>query len=278
MADTAFQTMYRDEWIAAFERDQATLRRTVITEAMVKGQKATFLVATSNREAVTRGGNGLIPASLDDLTQSEATLVEKHDLSQKTGFNIFAGQSNQRAIMQELTRKVINRDIDNVIIAILESGTVNANTTASIMTKQLVNIALTKLYNANVPNDGMVFGVVTPAAWAHLSDIPDFASSDYVNAKPLVDGMPTGPEMKRWNGVTWISHTGLTNAGTSSAECYLYHKNAIGHAYDSRDVQSLVGYDEEQDYSWARTSLYHGAVKLQNAGIVVIVHDDSQYS
>jgi len=278
MAETAFQTMYRDEWIAGFERNEACLRRTVITEAMVKGQKATFLTALSNREAVTRGGNGLIPSALDDLTQSEATLVEKHDLSKKTGFNIFAGQSDQRAIMQKLTRNVINRDIDNVIIAILTTGTVEANTTTSIMTKQLVNIALTKLYNANIQNDGMVFGVVTPAAWSHLSDIPDFASSDYVNSKPLVDGMPSGPEMKRWNGVTWMSHTALPASGLSTAECFLYHKNAIGHAYDSRDVQSLVGYDQEQDYSWARTSLYHGAVKLQNAGIVKINHDDSQYS
>ena len=277
MVATAFQTIYRDEWIAGFERDQATLRKTVTTEAMVKGQKATFLVATSNREAVTRGANGLIPASVDDLTQTTVTLEEAHDLPQKTGFNIFAGQSDQRAIMQKTSRGVINRAIDQAIIDQLSTATVTAGA-AAVITKAIVNTALTKLYNADVQNDGLIYGLLTPAAWAYLSDINAFASTDFVNNKPNVEGLPTGPEMRRWLGVTWMSHTLLPGLGTAAAECFVFHKNAIGHAYDSRDVQALAGYHEEQDYSWARTSIYHGALKIQNSGIVKINHDDSALS
>ncbi len=85
-------------------------------------------------------------------------------------------------------------------------------------------------------------------------------------------------EMKRWLGVTWFQHTGLPSRGTSSAKCFIYHRDSIGHAYDRGDVQAMAGYNEEQDYSWARSTIYDGAAKLQNTGIIVIAHDDSQYS
>lgn len=282
MAETAYQVLYRDEWIHGFERDQALLRGTVTTQTMTMdrgARQATFLVATSNREAVTRGNNGLIPSSVDDLTQSTVTLAEYHDLPQKTRFNIFAGQSDQRAIMQVTSRGVINRHIDDIIIDALETGTVDANATATIMTKGLITKATTILWNAKVHNDGNVFGLLTPAAWGHLSDLPGFTSTDYVNGKPLAAGAQTnngGVQWAQWMGVKWTMHTGLPGIGTSDARCYIYHKSAVGHAYN--DIQALAGYNEEQDYSWARTTIYDGSLKIQNAGIVVIKHDDSVLS
>ncbi len=278
MAETAFQTMYRDEWIAAFERDGSSLKSTVTTEAMIKGRIATFMTAQTSRESVTRGANGLIPATADNLTQSTVTLTEAHDLPQKTGYNIFAGQSDQRAIMQSQSRKVINRHIDDIILAAIAGGSVVINAVASIMTKQLVNRGITRLYQANVQNDGNVYGLLTPASWAHLSDVPDFASADYVGTKPMVEGAPQGGrEMKRWLGVTWMVHTGLSGIGTSAAKNYIFHRDAVGYAYDKSDVQALADYNSEQDYSWARTSIYDGALLIQNSGVVVFNHDDSQY-
>lgn len=280
MAETAYQVLYRDEWIHGFERDQALLRGTVTTQtmAMERGaRQAVFLVATSNREAVTRGVNGLIPSAVDDLTQSTVTLAEYHDLPQKTRFNIFAGQSDQRSMMQVTSRGVINRHIDDIIIDVLETGTVDANASAQIMTKGLITKATTILWNAKVPNDGNVFGLLTPAAWGHMSDVPGFTSIDYVNGKPLEAGVQTNGsgsvQMARYLGVKWIMHTGAPGIGTASAKCFIWHKSAVGHAYN--DIQALAGYNEEQDYSWARTTIYDGALKIQNSGIVVMTHDDS---
>lgn len=282
MADTAYQVLYRDEWINGFERNQALLRNTVTTQTMTMAtgaRQAVFLVATSSREAVTRGNNGLIPASVDDMTQTTVTLAEAHDLPQKTNFNIFAGQSDQRAMMQVTSRGVINRHIDDLIITALATGTVTPSATATIMSKGLVTKATTILWNGNVKNDGQVYGLLTPAAWGHLSDIPSFASADFVSAMPLEAGAPTnnaGVEMKKWLGVNWIMHTGLPGRGTADASCFIYHKSSTGHAYN--DIQALAGYHEEQDYSWARTTVYDGALKIQNAGIVKIHHDDTVYS
>src|SRR3546814_869326 len=147
MADTAFQTQYRQEFIASFEDRQSRLRSTVVTEAVIKGNTATFLVAGSGgASAVTRGVNGLIPARADDNTQTSATLAEWHDLVRKTNFNVFASQGNQRRIMQETTMGVLNRKIDDDIIAILETAT---NDTGADQVATLTLVVKPKVIHGN---------------------------------------------------------------------------------------------------------------------------------
>src|SRR4051812_23166290 len=204
MVDTALQTLYRDEWIAAYERNQSALRGTVTTEANIRGEKATFLVSSSNREAVTRGSNGLIPAATGSQTQVDCTLQEWHDLPQKTNFDILRAQANQRAIMISESQAVINRKCDDLIIAELATGTIDTGSTPTIMTKRLAGKALTTLFNSNVPNDGQIFGLLTPAAWEYLTDDPQFSSKDYVAVQTNEQGPPTGLQMLRWKGALWM--------------------------------------------------------------------------
>ena len=97
MSDHAYQIQYRAEFIAGFEQKQSLVRNTVTTEAVIKGNQATFLVADSGAAtAVTRGLNGLIPARADNLNQYTATLIEWHDLARRTSFNLFASQGDGR--------------------------------------------------------------------------------------------------------------------------------------------------------------------------------------
>jgi hypothetical protein len=99
---TAAQIQFRDEFIASFERRQSVLRDTVTTEAVIKGNQATFLVSGSGgARASRRGANGYIPARQNDNTQITVTLEEAHDLVRHTNFDIFASQGDQRLIMQE---------------------------------------------------------------------------------------------------------------------------------------------------------------------------------
>ena len=274
MADHAFQTQYRQEFIAGFEQRQSLVRKTVTTEVEIKGNTATFLVADSgSAEAVTRGLNGLIPARADNLSQSSATLVEWHDLVRRTSFNIFASQGNQRAIMQKTTMGVINRKIDQDIITQLNTGTQDTGTAATA-SLSLAMYGLTILGNNAVPLDGNISGLITPAFYAYLMQTKEFASADYVNNKPF-EGMLT---MFRWANVNWIVHPNLPGKGTTAEKCFLYHKSAIGHALDSSSVSTSVGYDDEQDYSFARATTYMGSKLLQNAGVVVLNHDGSAFA
>jgi hypothetical protein len=274
MADTAFQTQYRQEFIAGFEQTESLVRKLVTTEAVIKGNQAMFLVADSgDAEAQTRGVNGLIPARADNLTQFTATLVEWHDLVRKTNFNVFASRGNQREIMQKTTMGVINRKIDQDFFA--ELGTASVTTgSAAVGSLALAMKAKTILGNAEVPRDNRLNALITPAFEAYLMQTEEFASADYVNNKPFTSDMT----MFRWAGINCVVHPNLPGKGTNAEKCFMFHQTAIGHAVNKADLESKVGYDEEQAYSWARASIDMGAKLLQNSGVVVINHDGSAYA
>jgi hypothetical protein len=285
MAGAAPQVQYRQEFIAGFIQRQSLLRDVVTHESVIKGNQATFLVASSSGTAVTRGVNGLIPTRDNSNTQVTATLAEKHDLIEMTGFNIFQSQSDQRAIMQMNTMSVINRDIDNVILAELANATLDtgAATTASLT---MVSKAKAQLQNNGVPFDGQLYAVVSAAFMEYLQQIPSFASADYVNVKPFVspanlnasNEKAMGQGWHEWNGVKWIVSSLISGAGTAAEECYMFHRNAIGHAVDRGGIDSAIGYEDKQQISWARASVFHGAKILQNTGIVNMNHDGSAFT
>lgn len=280
MADTAFQIQYRQEFIAGFEQKQSLLRETVTTEAVIKGNQAVFLIADSGgAEATTRGVNGLISARADNLTQTTATISEWHDLVRKTGFNVFASQGNQRAIMQDTTMGVINRKIDSQIVTELNTGTVTI--APGVPNVSAFQNARVKLSNASVPWDSNITLLCQPSFLAYMEQAPEFANAQYVDLRPYAGQDPSWrdkPQAYRWRSTLLIEHPNLPGKGTASEKSFMYHKSAIGHAADTAGMSNMVGYDEEQDYSWARCSMFMGAKLLQNAGVVVITHDGSAYA
>jgi len=282
MADTAFQVQYRQEFIQAFEQHQSLLRDTVTTEAVIKGNQAIFLIAGSGgATATTRGVNGRLQARGDDNTQVTATLQEWHDLVRKTSFNIFASQGNQRAIMQMTTMAVINRKIDELIINELATGTVSIGSSSTTPSVSLFQNGRVKLSNATVPWDSNVTLLCQPSFVAYLEQAPEFSNAQYVDIRPYTGNTASWqdkPMAYRWRNCLIIEHPSLPGKGTSSEKSFMYHKTAIGHAVDTGGMQSPVGYDEEDDYSWARCSAFMGSKLLQNAGVVVITHDGSAYA
>lgn len=285
MPGAAPMIQYRNEMVLGFGQRQSLLKDSVLPEAMISGNQATFLVVDSSGTASTRGVNGLIPAADNNNTQVVATLVEKHDLRRMTGFNIFQSQGNQREIMQLNAMSVINRDCDQVILTQLDAATITTGAAATA-SMTMVNKAMVYLQNNGVPWDGQVFAAISPAFLAYLMSIPQFSSADYVNVKPAVNfpgwdaysadvRSRMGQGWYEWMGVKWIVSNQISGLGTSSELCFMYHRNAIGHAANSSGMDTAIGFDEEQAYSYARCSLYHGAKLLQNTGVVQMTHDGS---
>lgn len=274
-AESAFQTQYRQELVATFEEGTSWLRQTTVTEAVIKGNQATFLVAGSgDATAVTRGINGLIPARADDMTQLSAVLTEWQDLVRKTRFNIFASQGDQRALMQSTTKKVLNRRIDQDIIDQFDTATTNTGA-AQTGSLALVQKAKTTLgeNEVEIEDEANMWAVVSDAFMGYIEQIPEFSSKDYVMTQPLA-----GPARRtlRWAGFNWIRHHRLTGKGTASEKCYFFHRDAIGSAFDQGEgLNTAVGYNDEQDYSYARASSFTGAKLLQQEGIVQVLHDAS---
>lgn len=280
MSDTAFQTQYRQEFIAGFEQKQTLLRETVTTEAVIKGNTAVFLVADSGgAAAVTRGPNGMIPARADNNTQNSCVMAEWHDLVRKSQFNVFASQGSQREIMQMTTMGVVNRKIDDQIITELNTATndTGAAVTGSVAMFQHARVILG---NNSVPWDSNITLLTTPAFLAYLEQAPEFANAQYVDLRPYAGNSASWrdkPMAYKWRNCLIVEHPNLPGKTTAAEKCFMYHKSAIGHAANTGGMETPVGYDEEQAYSWARASITMGAKLLQNSGVVVINHDGSAY-
>ena len=176
--------------------------------------------------------------------------------------------------MQRTCRYVLNRKIDADIIGSLDTATNNLGAAAQI-SLALVAKACVTLGENEVPveDEDKMWAVATPAVRGYLSQIPEFNSADFVETKPLV-----GPvrRTKRWAGFNWIFHPNLTGVGTASEKCYFFHQDSVGSAFDSGEgLNTAIGYDEEQDYSFARASSFTGSLLLQQTGIVQFLHDAS---
>lgn len=283
MADSALQIQYRQEYVAAFEQHATLLRDTVTTEAVIKGNQAIFLVAGSgNAVATSRGLNGRIPARADNNVQNTCTLQEWHDLVRKTGFNIFASQGNQRAIMQMTSMAVLNRKIDALIIVALATTSVSIGATGQIPNVSLVMNGKVKLSNAAIPWDNNITLLCQPSFLAYLMQAPEWTSALYVDMRPFVDNQGGNwrdkPSAYKWMNMLVIEHPNLPNRGATNEQSFMYHKAAIGQAMDTQGLMTPIGYFEEQDYSWARATAYMGAQVLQGTGIVLITADGSAYA
>lgn len=253
------------------------------TESVIKGQQAVFLVVGSGgASAVSRGLNGRIPARNDNNTQNTCTLAEWHDLVRKTGFNVFASQGNQRAVMQMTTMAVINRKIDELIINQLNAGTVTIGSSSVTPTVSLFQNGRVKLSNASVPWDSNITLLCQPSFLAYLEQATEFTNAQYVDMRPYAGAdnpsWKDKPMAYRWRNCLIVEHPNLPGKGTSSEKSFMYHKTAAGFAIDTSGLDTPVGYDQEQNYSWARASAYMGALLLQNTGVVVITADGSAYA
>jgi len=265
---TVMQTIYAREFVQIFEQKQSILRGTVTTEGDVRGNQYVFIIEGAAAIAVTRGASGNIPYAADNQTSTTCTLYEYHHLARKNQFNIESSSVPQRLSMQRRGVVSINQRTDQLILAQLNTTTYNTGTTGGEGTgANSLGRMLTacELLDVNyVPDDGERYGLLTPKAWAFAMKIDQFVNKLYV-------AEDTKPYMNQamwydWNGVKWTRHPNLPGTGTASASCFVYHKNAIGHALNLGEMQTYIGYRQEQDYSWARVSAYMGAQILQPAG------------
>ena len=276
MAVEAAVVQYRQSMVDQFEQKASVLRNVCTKEAVRNGNQATVLVAGANGDtAVTRGQNGQIPYGNPQNAQTTITLVEKHAPYELTGFNVFASQGDQLAVMRQAAMSVINRDIDLVVLAALAAATIDTgvSTTASI---DMIMSAKVELGNNDVDTteaDNM-FAIVSPAFMGQIQQTPEFSSSDYVDFKTYSGATR---KMLRWFGVNWIESARITGKATTTELCYMFHRSAIGYACNLGEDSINIGYDAKQDTSWSRATIFHGAAVLQNAGIVQMKHDGSGY-
>lgn len=278
MSNTSTVTQFRMETINAFEQSQSLVPLdSITTEFVTKGNQATFLVTdTNDDEAVTRGLDGLIPYGYVNQEQYTATLVEKHAAKRATRFNIFKSQGNLRLDLANKVAAIIKRSRDEQIITELTNATNVLDASAKKASSDLIGAAIDNLVNNEVDFNNIT-ALVTSAFWARLLRDTSFTNGMmYNNYKPLPDATGVykgGMNEFHYLGIRFIVHPRLPGKGTATETCFMYHKNAIGYALDSAEMQMIANYNEEHDYSFARATYFAGSKILQQNGIVKIYHD-----
>ena len=176
---------------------------------------------------------------------------------------------------------VLNRKIDSQIINELNTGTVTIGSAATLPSVSLAMNGMVKLQNASIPWDSNITLLCQPAYLAYLKQAPEFTNAQYVDLRPFAGANANWrdkPAAYRWDNMLVIVHPNLPGKGTSSEKSFMYHKAAIGQAASKGGLATPVGYNDEQDYSWARASMPMGAKLLQNSGVVVVTADGSAYA
>jgi hypothetical protein len=271
--DPATADQYHREWTNVFQKGETYLKDTVMRETIMEGHsRAIFAFAGSAGRMYKRGVNGLIPARNATDTQVPISLEEKHTLEKMTSFNIFTSQSGGlKRAMADRSAKAAAREIDYTIIDALAAATTayNSGSAVTLTLGKLVHIV--SRLRANEVH-GLLTFTHTPTSWAWLKTMPQFSSADYVDRKPLM-GDDERPVM--YAGARHVPLTGLPGEGTSTATLFVYAKEAVGHAVALDEVQTKIGYDDEQDYSFDRASIWDGAKILQQGGVLKVTHDDT---
>lgn len=278
---TLQQARYVTDYIKAYETEKAVLPQTVRRDVQDRGGTMIFLVSGSGgRTAVTRGPRGLIPPGDNVQTQITLTFEEAHDKIILTNFNIFTSHGDQLKMMREQSLAVIHREQDAKVIEALNTGTVSLGAIPSMDMLTALKIS-TRLANAHVGvnQPGDLFGLVTPAVFNYmLGNIPQFSNADYTATKKVDEGIIAMGDRRFWLGIEWMVHPDLPGVGGTTSTNFVYHRNAVGYATSTEGIKPYLGYNEEEDYTVRRASIYHGSVKLQDAGIIKFTHDDTGLS
>lgn len=276
MADnTNMQVLYSREFVQAYQQTQSWLRGTVVTEGTVNGLSFVFNVSGVVKPAVRRGNNGMIPYGSDGQTTATCTLDEYFGQPlRKSNFNIMSSAPNQREQMQKDGVKSINYSTDQMILtqAATTSNIYNSGTAITAALGSMMQALASGLWANSVPQDGEVYGLLTPMAWARMMTIQQFSNSQWVgNDLPFMKTT----QWRDWASVKWSMFPNLPGVGTATASCFVWHKQSLGHGLNDGDFRTMIGYNEEHDYSWSYCRSYQGAKLLQNNGVLKIVHDDT---
>jgi hypothetical protein len=266
MANTihnAFITQFESEVHLAYQRMGSKLRNTVRQSNNVNGSTAKFQVIgkgtanTKSRNADVTGmelAHSTVTATLTDHYAPE--YIDKLD---ELKINI-----DERQAVAQSAAYALGRKTDELIVAAMQTGKNSTiiNDAADAIAKADLLTAFETFGSADIPEDGGRYIAMSPAGYADLFAIDEFASSDYVGEQnlPFAGGMT----MKEFLGFKIFSSSAI-----SAGENFAYHSSAVGLAVGS-DVQTEVNYVPQKVAHLTVSHMSMGAVVIDANGVYEI--------
>jgi Phage capsid protein len=286
--DQAFVRQYETEVAMVFQRQGGYLRPTLRVKDGVKGKSTTWQKIAKG-VATTKARHGVITPMNQDHTAIECTLSDFYAGDWVDKLDEAKINHDERMAIATGGAWALGRKVDDQILTEL------ANTTQSAIswtygTVQAIENNLLKSIRAldgnDVPNDGQRFCVLTPVGYSAAMKVPSFASADYVDptGRPFAtNGIPQFT-WRRWMGVLWTAHTGVSGINGATAKGFAYHKFSGGYATGllGNEIPSgsvAVGADITWHGDRAAFFINHmmsgGAKLIDDTGVIPLTLDDT---
>lgn len=264
---TAFIKQFESEVHMAYQRMGSKLMNTVRQSKNVQGNQARFQKAGKG-SAVTKSRHADVPTM--DITHStvDVTLGDYYASDYVDRLDELKTNIDERQVLSQSAAAALGRKTDQLIIDVLDAGT-NSNNIAHGSAGLTLAKALTTYEafgEADVPDDGQRYFVVSPAGWADLLQLDQFSRMEYVGEGDLP--YSGGMTAKRWLGFLWFTHSGLSIASTTR-ECHAFHKTSVGLASGS-DIRTEINYVPEKVSSLITSYMSMGSTMIDNDGAVKV--------
>ena len=264
--DQAFIKQFETEVHMAYQRMGSKLRNT-IRSTNVTGSTARFQkIGTGSASTKSRNGN-VSPMELVhtnvEVSMSDFYAAEYIDKLDELKTNI-----NERQAVAQSAAAALGRKTDELIIAAMDAGanSTQIHDTGSALAKADLLSLFETMGTADVPEDGQRYLAMSPAGYADLFAINEFASSDFVGPQnlPFAGGMT----MKEFLGFKIFS-----TSAVAGGKNFAYHTTAVGIGVNS-DVQTEVNYVAEKVSHLATSMMSMGAVAIDDNGIYEVLDNN----
>ena len=264
--DVAFVKQFETEVHMAYQRMGSKLRNTV-RSTNVTGSVARFQVIGKGT-ANTKSRNGdVTPMELAhttvEVTVNDFYAPEFIDKLDEMKINI-----NERQAVAQSAAAALGRKTDEILITALDAGansTQIADTSGALGKADLLTLFET-FGSADIPEDGQRYIAMSPAGFADLFNINEFASSDYVGPQnlPFAGGMT----MKEFLGFKIFS-----TSAVAGGKNFAYHTSSVGLGINA-DVQTEVNYVPEKVSHLTTSMMSMGAVVIDDDGVYEVLDNN----
>mgnify|MGYP003132066425 FL=1 len=264
--DQAFIKQFETEVHMAYQRMGSKLRNT-IRSTNVSGSTARFQkIGTGTASTKSRNGN-VTPMELVhtnvEVSMSDFYAAEFIDKLDELKTNI-----NERQAVAQSAAAALGRKTDELIITAMDAGanSTQIHDTGSALAKADLLSLFETMGTADVPEDGQRYLAMSPAGYADLFQINEFASSDFVGPQnlPFAGGMT----MKEFLGFKIFS-----TSAVAGGKNFAYHTSAVGIGINS-DVSTEVNYVAEKVSHLATSMMSMGAVAIDDNGIYEVLDNN----
>lgn len=284
----SFIKQYESDVHHTFQREGAYLRPAVRFKTGVVGASTTFQ-KVGQGVATTKARHGVVTPMNGDHTPILCTLEDFYAPDYVDKLDEAKTNIDERNVIATSGAWAIGRKVDNQILTVLDSTTQTA-VTITVTSRAAIRAGFAtwakELWANKVPNDGQVFGVMTPTLWAQAELLDEFSSADWVSGdgRPYVVGMPTSGQMRSWKGIKWMMHTDDALAmDTAAAKGWIWHKKAVGYASGAHASNNAENDAIRADIWWDGSRQSHlithcmsgGACLIDDTGVIEATWNDT---